>query len=180
MGAINYGRNKYVMLGVVPIDSWAYEQDKEFMEMVNEEVKEYGGTIEEAINSYIQTDYECLYDEIEWLLSKYDFRYFIVKIEPGYYEGFYIDIQDNLDIYFDDYREKQDANKEITLIKEFLVGCARRGLVSYYPGWVTGYANLKQTLKDINEGIKEMRREVKETPTEFQYDRAYQLRGRTI
>lgn len=72
---------------------------------------------------------------------------------------------------FDDYREKREAQKEITQIKAFLTECAGIGLVSVYPGWCTGYADHQQTLDDIKKAVQEMREEAKTTPTWAQYNR---------
>lgn len=50
--------------------------------------------------------------------------------------------------------------------------CAAAGLVQYSPGWCTGYSDYKDTKTAINAAIKEMRREVQETPTHRQYNAA--------
>lgn len=94
MGTINYGRSDYITLG--------YNCNN-----IDYEEYEYSGEIIAE-----------LYETIEYILKDYRFYYFHVAIKPGYYEGFYIDIEHNFSYCYDDYREKIDAQKEITLIKK--------------------------------------------------------------
>lgn len=172
MGAINYFTSDYITMGVKPYDYTDLTNDEEFMEEIKNMVDEYGGTIEDAINSYISDCYEADYTNIEFELKKHNFYYFHIVIKPGYYEGFTIDIESNFPIAFDGWEDKREAQKEITEIKQFLIDCAGDGLVECFPGWCTGYSNYDSTIKAINEAIKEMREEVKATPTWLQYNRA--------
>jgi hypothetical protein len=89
-----------------------------------------------------------------------------VSLEPGYYEGYYIDIEHNFSYCYDNYNEKRAALKEITLIKKFLSECINDfECVAVYPGWCTGYADYNETLKELDAAILEMRQTVKSTPT---------------
>jgi hypothetical protein len=144
MGAINYKTSDYITIG--------YN-----LKYVDYENKFY--------NDFI-SDY---YDQVQYRLDQENFNAFIVKLEPGYYEGFSIDIK--LDyLYFDDYIEKQEAQKEITRIKKFLLECINDfECTVIYPSWCTGYADYKQALKDLDDAIYEMREAVKNTPTYKQY-----------
>ena len=172
MGAINYFTSDYITMGIKPYDASDFENDPDFMEETRQEVEEYGGTIEEAIYNYIQTCYECDYDNIETELSKYNFYYYHITIKPGYYEGFTLDIENNFPIAFDGWEDRQEANKEITQIKRLLIDCAGMGLVQCSPGWCTRYNDYNGTIAAINKTIKEMREEVKRTPTWRQYETA--------
>lgn len=172
MGAVNYFTSSYITMGLKPYDTDDFTGDRDFMEELQREVDEYGGTLEESLNSYIQSCYEDDYTNIETELAKHGFYYFHVTIKPGYYEGFTLDIENNFPVAFDWWQEKRDAQKEITELKQFLVACAGMGLVACAPGWCTGYSDYKQTLQKINEAVKEMREEVKNTPTWLQYNRA--------
>lgn len=142
MGAINYGTSDYISMGL--------NVSGDFDEWEQEQAR----------------------DEIAAILDKYSFYYFHIVLKSGYYEGFYIDIEYNFPVYFDDYTEKRDAQKEVTQIRRFLRECAAAGLVQYSPGWCTGYSDYIETTAAINAAIKEMRREVQETPTHRQYNAA--------
>ena len=117
---------------------------------------------EEDITYYI----DDLYDSIHCLLAQQYFYYFHVTLNAGYYEGFYIDIEHNFNYCYDNYEEKRAALKEITKIKNFLLSCVNDfECCAVSPGWCMTYYNYSETLKKINEAIKEMRETVKSTPT---------------
>lgn len=147
MGTVNYKTSDYVTIGIKP-----YESDEDFEE--------------------IAFQYESDFEMAAAILQKYDFWYYHISVEPGYYEGFYIMIRHNLPVAFDSWEDKRLANKEITEISRFLLECANSGLVACYPGWCTGYADRKGTIAAIKGAIREMREEVKSTPTWRQYERA--------
>lgn len=117
---------------------------------------------DEFYNNLIQ-DY---YEQVIYTLKKYDFYYFRVTVEPGYYEGFSINIEHNYNYCYDYSEEKRLAQKEITQIKKFLLECIEDfECVAVYPGWCTGYADYNKTLKELNGAIHEMRETVRNTPT---------------
>ncbi len=171
MGAVNYLTSDYITMGVVPYSVNELMQDCELMRELQEEANEYGGTAEDALNSYISDCYEDDRANIERELEKHYFRYFHVTIAPGYYEGFTLKIEYNYPAALDGWEDRQEAYREITEIKRFLIACARLGLVKCTPGWVTRYADYNGTVAAIGEAIKEMREEVKNTPTWRQYNR---------
>lgn len=138
MGTINYGSNEYFNIGANPENYWA---DDEFLDF----------------------EMEFDYNRIKSALEKYNFRYFTVTIEPGYYEGFYINI--DFDYLWVDYYEKPEILKELTQLKIFLLGCAYNGLVEYYPGWCMGYSDPIDTKKAIVQRIKELKETFKKYPT---------------
>lgn len=142
MGAINYGTSDYISIGL------------------------------NVSRDFDEWELENLYNDFSEMLENRRFWYFHITLKPGYYEGFYIDIENNFPVYFDDCTEKRDAQKEITEIKRFLLDCTAAGLVQYFPGWCTGYSTAKETKAAINAAIKEMRQEVQETPTYRQYNAA--------
>lgn len=150
MGSINYLTSNYITMGLKPL-----EYDDEIL-------------------TYDDLDhcYNVYYDEIKNLLdNKYNFIYFHVRIEPGYYEGFSIYLESNYPIFYDDYLDKLEALKEVTQLKNFLIACVNHGLVEVYPGWCTGYEDSNTTIKHIREVIREMREDIKNTPTWSQYKR---------
>lgn len=145
MGAINYKTSDYITIGY-KLTNVDYE-DRFYYEIIN--------------------DY---YDQVKYTLEKYRFYYFNVTLEPGYYEGFSINIEFNFPVCFDGYTDKAEAQKEITQIKKFLLECINDfECCSVYPGWCTGYADYITTVAELNAAIDEMRQTVKQTPTYTQY-----------
>lgn len=178
MGAINYYTSDYITLGVKPYDVQDFERDKEFTGAANDEIAEYGGTLEECIYNEIQSNYEADESNVSYILEKYSFYYYHVVIEPGYYEGFTLDIENNFSVAYDSWEDKRAAQKELTQLRKCLLECAGVGLVKCCPGWCTVYYNYEETCKAINAAINDMRTESKETPTWSRYNRnIYTRRG---
>lgn len=171
MGTINYGTSDYITLGIKPYDYSDFENDTDFMEYINDQISEYGGSVEEYIYQTICDYEEEDYSNIESELKKHSFWYYHITIEHGYYEGFYLNIESNFPVAFDSWEDRRAANKEITKIKQCLIECAGMGLVEVWPGWCTSYKDYKTTIESINKAIRGMREEVKETPTWKQYNR---------
>ena len=140
MGTINYGSNDFFNIGF----------DLSWLDKFDDYDKE--------------TEINTIFDEITEILKGYNFTCFSIKIEPGYYEGFYIDIDFDW-LYFDDYTEKRQTQKEITQMKRFLEECCYWGLVQYSPGWCTSYATEEQTKKAIKTAIRETRQKINAIPT---------------
>lgn len=171
MGTINYKTSDYITLGLVPLSAYDLEQDAYFMEEIREQVENYGGTVEDAIYNYISGCYEDDLENVRNELEKQEFCYFHVRIEPGYYEGFSLYIENNYGIYFDSWEDKPCAQKEVTRLKKFLLSCVDMGLVECFPGWCTGYSSREESIKAISNAIKEIREEIRNTPTWTQYER---------
>lgn len=165
MGTINYMTSDYITMGIKPYSEVTWENDPDFMKEAQEEAEYSGVSMEEWINGYIQMCYEDDAINARDIIEKYNLYYFNVKIELGYYEGLSIMIENNFGYCYDDAGEKREAQREITRIKKMLQELAGVGFVSCYPGWCTGYQDYKGTIEDIDEAIKEMRIEVKNTPT---------------
>ena len=143
MGAVNYYTSDFITIGY------------------NLNFVDY----DEFYNDII-TDY---YEQVKYRLNQEKFSIFTVELVPGYYEGFTIDIK--LDYcYFDDYIEKQAAQKEITNIKKFLLECINDfECCAVFPGWVTTYNDYNESIKLLDIGIKEMRKAARNTPTYKNY-----------
>ena len=152
MGAVNYSRSDYVTLGVKPYDPELFTDEN-------------GNIDYEEIEFCYQNDRE----NADSIIGKYDFYYFHVATKPGYYEGFSVDIEFNYPVFFDNWKERAEAQKEVTALKKCLVELAGAGLVSCRPGWCTGYDDYIGTLKLISAATKAMREDVAETPTFRQY-----------
>ena len=172
MGAINYNTSDYITLGIKPYDIDDLRNSPDFMDLLKNEYhididneEAVLAEIYEEINNY----YDCDKMNFESTLNKYNFRYFNIELIPGYYEGLSIDIKTNFDFY--DYRDKRDAQKEITQLKRFLIEIAGCGFIQVFPGWCTGYRDYKNTIKSISAAIKEIREDVKKETTWSQYNR---------
>lgn len=142
MGAINYYTSDYITLGVNCND---IEYDFDY-DIIND-----------------------IYDEIESILNGENFYYFHVRLRPGYYEGFSIDIEFNFGYCLDTWEDRRAAQKEITRIKQFLITCINDfSLCAVSPGWCTSYYDYNKTIEKLKTAIKEMREKVNDTPTWMQ------------
>ena len=171
MGTINYKTSDYITLGLEPLNAWDLEQDPSFMEEARAEAEEYGTDIDEVIYTYIRDTAEDDQHNAQSELDKHSFYYFHIQIEPGYYEGFSLDIESNFPVAFDRWQDKRAAQKEVTEIKALLHELVDLGLVEVLPGWCTSYKDRETTHRDIDEAIKAMRDDVRTTPTWTQYER---------
>ena len=171
MGTVNYKTSDYITLGIEPLSAYDLERDPVFMEEIAECAEEWNMDTDEAIYCYIRDTAEDDQANIECELKKHHFHYYHIKIEPGYYEGFSLDIESNFPIAFNDWQEKREAQKEITEIKQFLLTCVDLGLCEVWPGWCTSYKDRPTTIQAINKAVKEMREEARQTPTWSQYER---------
>lgn len=144
MGAINYGDSDIINIGLDVSD-----------------LNEYNN----FDNDYI----ENVHHDIQSILDDYMFNEFDISIEPGYYNGFYININFNDVYYYNTYLNRLDAIKECTQLKHLLLNCVNAGLVVYSPGWCNGYMNEDNSKKEINKAIKKLKAYIKAIPTEKQY-----------
>ena len=147
MGAINYNENEIIKLGY---DISLLEEDDEGFFM-----HDFIEDIEEKINPF-QSDY----------------RLFKVNIEYGYYEGFYLHFEDNTGWCFADWREKREAFKELTWLKETLIACVKEdGLRSFGGRWCQRFYDYEDTIEEIKKGINKMKEYIRAIPTSLYYDR---------
>lgn len=143
MGTINYGKSQYITIGADPDN---YERDGDLY--------------------WMQYDY----DDAAELVKEVKGSYYHVSLEPGYYEGFYVDIEENYGACFDYCEDRAKANKEITQIKKLLHRLVNEYfLCAVLPGWCTTYYDAQTSHKMIDEAIKDMRADVKNKPTWMRY-----------
>lgn len=148
MGTINYKSSDYITIGLNVYNPDDFEVED-------------GEDVYDVIADTIEADRE----EIQFILNKYNFRFFDVKIEPGYYEGFSIDIF--LDyLWYDSWQEKKEVLKEATQVGNFLRECVEYGMCQVYPGWCTTYLSYKESLAGIQKAVREMKEEIRKAPTE--------------
>ena len=171
MGTINYRTSDYITLGIVPLNAYDLEQDAGFMDEISECAEAWQMDIDDAIYCYIRDTAEEDQANIQTELDKHRFYYFNIRIEPGYYEGFSLDIESNFPVAFDNWQDKREAQKEITEIRKFLRACVDLGLCEVWPGWRTSYKDRETTLHSIDKAVKEMREDARTTPTWAQYER---------
>jgi hypothetical protein len=127
-------------------------------------------------DEFYSDDIQFEFDGINALLKDAAFYYFHITLKPGYYDGFTIDIENNFSIFFDNYGEKLEALKEITRIKNFLTYIVDNFNINVvYPGWCTSYGDYKKTIEEINAATKNMRAEVKDTPTYYKLSLAGEI-----
>ena len=171
MGTINYKTSEYITLSIKPYDTDDIRQG-----IIDDNTSgEYDGlTVDQVTDDIIYNETLNYYDadamNAQSIIDKYHLWYFRVAIEPGYYEGLSIDIENNFPVCFDDYIEKKEAQKEVTQLKQLLLDLAGVGYVQTFPGWVTGYNDYKNTLNGIKKAIKDIRQEVTTTPTYRDYE----------
>ena len=170
MGTINIMTSDYITLSIKPYEYDDFTSDDGFMTENADIIEQYGE--ETIINDTIQSYYEADRENAETILKNYNFHYYHVRIIPGYYESLSIDIENNYGIAYDSYRDKADAQKEITKLKQCLLDLAGVGFVETFPGWCMSYSDYNETVKAINNAVKDMRQEVKNIPTWNQYERS--------
>ena len=153
MGTFNYSNNNLFNLG---LDVFS---------------KNYDDIAPEDLDYYVEDYYNLVLD----IISNYYFRFIEIKIEPGYYEGFYLSIESCSDqLYcFENYIEKQEAIKELQQFKKLVIELLESGLVWYHAHWCSSYMtyteNKKQINKLLNTAIKDEREKLKAIPTAKNY-----------
>ena len=128
MGAINYGTSTYLC-------SLGYN--------LNNDAADY----EEALDDQFWTA-----EEVQYYIDELSLCYYDIDIKPGYYEGFYLDISGD---YYADDEDKEERAIELHKIGRALIYLVNKfGLVSYEPGWRTGYSTTGDTIRYIKNAVK--------------------------
>lgn len=169
MGTINYKTSNYITMGARIQNYSDFENDQDFINYCKTEYPEI--LLSDMIYNEIQENYDCDRVNVETYLNQHSFYFYHVTIEPGYYEGFSINIENNFPIAYNDREEKRQAQKEITELKQFLLDCAGCGIAVVFPGWCTTELNYNDSVKAIKAAIKEIREESKTIPTWLWYER---------
>ena len=121
MGTINYGSSNYITLGAPLQRMYDFENDAGFMEEARAECERRGISVNDYILEEMQINYEADEDNARYIMDKYSFWYYDIRIKYGYYEGFWIDIENNFGIAYDCWEDKREAQKEITQIRKMLL-----------------------------------------------------------
>lgn len=143
------------------------------MEALREKAAERGYTIDDALEAYIQSRYDDDWDKVEGELNKHEFQYFNIDIQPGECDGFSLDIDPWNSLVLESWKDREAANKEITEIKQLLIACAGMGMVACVPNVDDPYMDYDETIKCISAAIKEMRRDLKLSPTVAQFRKSH-------
>ena len=181
MGTINYGTSYYftdasgnrvqnsdITIGLIPCSNYS-DEESGYTEFLNN--NDYTEDTFDRYQYNMEQD-ESSMESIEGFLDNADIPFsFKVGIENGYYEGFYIKIEERLPWCFDDAREKANAQKDITALRKLLMGLLEQGLVVVYPGWCTGYASKAESRKEVRGFIRNLRRMVHDMDTLTTYER---------
>ena len=167
MGTVNYKTSDIITIGLKPYEVWDFEHDPDFMKDAEYRCIENGCSIfnwiEGTINEYTEDDYNRAQETID----KYSFDFFTVSIEPGHYEGFSIDIRNNLPGEFYNDEEREEALNDADQLRELLITLVNDVcLVQVYPGWVTTYIDPAHSLTNVKKAMREVIAEINDTPNE--------------
>lgn len=156
MGTWNYGMSECLTtLGYYDINYSPTEEEIEEEMEINDVDKETAKRLCYESNNYsVSQDFnnvKALFEQKEWL-------YYDIKVESGYYEGFWLSISDK---YYElnSTAEKKEWQKELNELAKVLNTCVRDYLMRVcYPGWCIGWEDtIEDSLKALNEAIKEER-----------------------
>ena len=170
MGTINYATSDYITLAIKPYDYDDYKTP-DFLEFIADERGvnlEDNNEVFEAINEQMSADYDCDYENAETIINNYNFSFFDVSLECGYYEGFSLKIAAKYECVEDE-EERAEALEEVRNINKMLLELSGVGMVACCPSWCTTYYSYKETQQKIDEATKEMAEEVKALPLEDEY-----------
>lgn len=174
MGTINYGSNK-IIGSIGYCDSFCDLEKLKDYYMSEEAAAEMGldhpfDESEALEQARMELDFmqDDAYIELKAMLEKENFYFYDIEIEPGYYDGFYISIEDKY-YYLENYQEKLKMQKELTTISKFLQKAIKEcNMRICYPGWCTGWEEEEEnSLKKLAMGIRAERERIKKIPTEY-------------
>jgi len=166
MGTINYKTSEFITLGYPVIGPWDIMQDEKYS-VCKEEYKAMAGEMgveftEDFIDSVLRIDGEEQFINAREIVEQYhpNLDLFTVKIDPGYYSGFSL-IIDQEYCTLDDEEERAEALEDIEQIEKVLVGLTvYAGMVQVYPGWCTAEKSFDETKEAIRNACDEMKRSV--------------------
>lgn len=165
MGTINYGTCDYITMGIKPYEREDFLSDLDFMETATENIMEYGGDINEYIEDTIYSYYGDDRLNAKTIIDKYNFRYFLVYPEPGYYEGLYIHLSEEFPLFIDGEEERKEILEEVNSLHKMFIDLAGCGFVACFPGWCTGYLDYIGTLEEIEKACAKLREKAESIKT---------------
>lgn len=122
-----------------------------------------------AVNSDHIEENECdlLWGRVNNIFDGACFENYKITIDPGYYEGFSIYIENYLPVYFYSWEEKKEAYREITTLAKCLLKCIDCGLVQCWPSWCMAYASKEYSYKGLLSAVKKMKKDVVKIPVKY-------------
>lgn len=169
MGTINYGSNK-ILINV------GYHYDFDYSEEEIKEIcEEYDYSKETAIDLCREQYDDCVRESRDLVQKKLKdlgrLDYYLVSLEYGYYEGFYISIKRDI-IFLDNSNDRKEMHKELTKIVNFVKECIKEcHLVQYEPWWSTSYEDEETSLKNLKVAVRKERNEINKLLTDIQVAR---------
>lgn len=134
MGTVNFGTSDIITLCILP-----------YSEINNDDCEE-----ENYSNDNL---YNFEKDIIEDVIDHYPFENFELKLAPGYYESFYLDIVTLQD--WDSYNTMEVFNKDVDRLQKCLEKLVRDcGMRVVKPGWCTTYYNESDSLWEVEQAIE--------------------------
>lgn len=165
MGTVNYKTSAVITLGLRPYEPSDFELDPDFMEEARRQSEEYGDDLDEIIYQTIADYTEDDRQTAESIVTRYSFDFFTVTIEPGYYEGFSIDITDNLPGEYWDADERLQALDDAANLGDLLQELVEDAcLVEVWPGWCTTYQSPAHSLTAVKKAIRGLIYDINDTP----------------
>lgn len=165
MGTVNYKTSDIITIGLRPYEPRDFELDPDFMNEARRQSEEYGIDIETITYDTIAAYQEDDQINAQAIIDNYDLEYFTVTIEPGYYEGFSIDITDNLPSEFYNDAERIDALTDAENLGDMLKRLVCDAcLVEVWPGWCTTYKDQGQSITAVRKAIKGLIYDINDIP----------------
>lgn len=151
MGTINFRTSNYITIGLEPYDS---------DDFIDEE-----GSVDYG---WIDDQYREDFSNVDEILSRYDFDHFAVTIEWGYYDSFYLFIDNEWGEIFDWKEDREEAEKEVDSLEKLLLECIDLGLCEVWPGWCTTYRERDESIQAVKKAMEDLRKTIRETPIEWE------------
>ena len=165
MGAINYGKS-HVLCTV------GYYQEDPTDDEVNEFMFYNDVTDFEEAKKMVEENYEEVsldyYKDVRHLLQTLSLSYYAVSVEQGYYDGFYIDIQDRSRVYNME-EERKEQMRELTGIRTILASI----IINYpmrvcYPHWSTNWEEtIDKSIAALDKAVEEEKKRLTTKKTEL-------------
>lgn len=149
MGAINYKNNNIINIGY-----------KQYIYILDEDDEE--------------TEEICAYDDYKTassLLQYYDFYYYEINVNQGYYEGFYIDIKRTC-FYLDNYKERAEMLAEWNTIQNILLKIIENTNCYVFTscGWGgCGWLDYKESIRAIKKAGTRERENIRKYPLDSHF-----------
>ena len=151
MGTVNFRTSNYITIGLEPYDS-------------DDFINDCGMVDYDRINDEYQYDR----DNIDDVLEDYDFDFFDVYTDGGYYESFCLLIEHKWGDCFDWKEDREEAEKEVDRLEKCLRECIDNGLCVVHPGWCTSYLGLNESYRELGIAMEDLRKTIRETPIEWE------------